>query len=100
MIERDFQALAGLIGPKNVPAFLAESLERAPYLSSLSADFAASNLLSIDDIDRFFSTIKYRTTECFCVNGNSPVDVSEFPSRGVSIAERPFASSEKVQQSS
>lgn len=83
MIEGDFQALAGLIGPTNVPAFLAASLERAPYLSSISADVSANNLLSIDDIDRFFSTIKYRTTECFCVNGNSPVDVSEFASRGV-----------------
>lgn len=40
-------------------------------------------LLSINDIDRFFATIKYRTTECFCVDGSNPIDVSEFSSKGV-----------------
>jgi len=83
MSKESFPALAALIGPENVPAFLAGHLECAPYLSSASTDLAAGDLLSIDDIDRFFSTIKYRTTECFCVNGDSPIDVSEFAHRGV-----------------
>ncbi|UPT97481.1 cupin domain-containing protein [Bradyrhizobium barranii subsp. apii] len=83
MNTESFPALAGLIGPENVADFLSERLECAPYLASASTELAANNLLSIDDVDRFFSTIKYRTTECFCVNGDSPIDVSEFAYRGV-----------------
>jgi hypothetical protein len=83
MVRANYPALAGLIGTKNISAFLANNLECAPYISSISTPLATGDLLSIHDIDRFFSTIKYRTTECFCVNGSHPIDVSEFADRGV-----------------
>ncbi|SIT56170.1 conserved hypothetical protein [Mesorhizobium prunaredense] len=80
MIDEGFSALGRLVGHQETSNFIARKLERAPHLSP-RADTRA--LLSIDDIDRFFATIKYRTAECFCVDGNNPVDVSEFSSRGV-----------------
>lgn len=81
-IER-FSALGRLIGPNAVANFISHKIERAPNLSLAADTEIAQGLLSIDDIDRFFSTIKYRTAECFCVDGNNPIDVSEFSTRGV-----------------
>src|SRR4051794_24967660 len=78
-----FPALASLVGVNDVTDFISQKIERAPNLSLAAESEITQGLLSIDDIDRFFATIKYRTAECFCVDGNKPVDVSDFSSRGV-----------------
>lgn len=83
MVKESFPALGRLVGLDSVTEFISHKIEHAPNLLSAAESDRTQGLLSIDDIDRFFATIKYRTAECFCVDGNNPIDVSEFSSRGV-----------------
>lgn len=79
--ERVFSTLNALIGHGKADEFLGGFYESEPcFFDNVGV---APELLSIDDIDRFLATIKYRTAECFCVDGNSPIDVAEFSDRGV-----------------
>ncbi|UWQ46863.1 cupin domain-containing protein [Leisingera aquaemixtae] len=79
--EKEYSALNALIGCSKVDKFLSGDYESEPcFFNNVGV---APDLLSIDDIDRFLATIKYRTAECFCVDGNSPIDVTEFSDRGV-----------------
>jgi hypothetical protein len=82
LIARNVTALSELVG-LNADEFISKKLERIPNLSSAAESEMTRSLLSIDDIDRFFATIKYRTAEFFCVDGNNPIDVSEFSNKGV-----------------
>lgn len=83
LVMKGFPALGHLVGPNAVADFISHKIERAPNLSLAAESKMTQGLLSIDDIDHFFATIKYRTAECFCVDGNNLIDVSEFSSRGV-----------------
>jgi ribosomal protein L16 Arg81 hydroxylase len=79
----DFPTLAWIFGPSELRRYFFEALGKAPFYTRKNPNPALSQLIGIEDIDRFFETIKYRTTECFCVNGKNPLDVSDFSSRGV-----------------
>jgi hypothetical protein len=82
-LTRNYNALSNLIGQSSLELFLTSKLEKAPFFAARHCDPSFEKVLGLVDIDRFLSTIKFRTTECFCVNGNEPIDVSEFATRGV-----------------
>jgi ribosomal protein L16 Arg81 hydroxylase len=83
MRPKDFSTLSNLIERECRDVFLTTKLEKAPFLAVRQHYPTFESVLSIKDIDRFLSTIKYRTTECFCVDGDHQIDVSEFATRGV-----------------